>query len=45
MEKLQDGILTESMFQFSDAFLISNFIITVYYYTVLDTELCTRYFK
>ena len=28
MEKLQDVILTESLFQFSDAFSISNFIIT-----------------
>ena len=38
MEKLQDVILTESLFQFSDTFSISNFInnIIVLYYYVTD---------
>ena len=36
MERLQDVILTESLFQFSDTFLISNFIIIVLYYYVTD---------
>ena len=36
MEKLQDVILTESLFQFSDAFSISNFIVIVLYYYVTD---------
>ena len=36
MEKLLDVILTESLFQFSDTFLISNFIIIVLYNYVTD---------
>ena len=36
MEKLQDVILTESLFQFSDIFSISNFINIVLYYYVTD---------
>ena len=35
-EKIQDVILTESLFQFSDTFSISNFIIIVLYYYVTD---------
>ena len=36
MEKIQDVILTESLFQFSDTFSISNFINIVLYYYVTD---------
>ena len=44
MEKLQDVILTESLFQFSDTFSISNIVLYYYVTDILNEFQLVIYF-